>query len=90
MRLDAGWSDVGSWDSLWELAAPHRESNVVTGSAILSEVTGSLVRGSDRLIAVIGLDDIVIVDTPDALLVVARDRVQDIKRIVDRLPPDLR
>lgn len=89
VRLEAGWSDVGSWDSLWELAAPHRESNVVTGTAILSGVTGSLVRGSDRLIAVIGLDDVVVVDTPEALLVVARDRAQDIKAIIDRLPPDL-
>ena len=90
VRLDAGWSDVGSWNSLWELSAPHSASNVVSGRAVLSGVTGSLIRGGDRLIAVLGLDDVVIVDTDEALLVVSREHAQDVKSIIDRLPPEMR
>ena len=90
VRLDAGWSDVGSWNSLWELSAPHSASNVVSGRAVLSGVTGSLIRGGDRLIAVLGLDDVVIVDTDEALLVVSKERAQDVKSIIDRLPPEMR
>lgn len=89
VRLDAGWSDVGSWDSLWKMSAPHSASNVVSGRVILSGVSGSLVRGGDRLIAVLGLDDVVIVDTDEALLVVSREHAQEVKSIIDRLPPEM-
>ena len=90
VTLDAGWSDVGSWHSLWELEAEGPESNVVEGRAVLSDVTGSLIMGEGRLVAVVGLDDVVVIDTEDAVLVASRERAQDLKALVERLPPELR
>ncbi len=83
--LDAGWSDVGSWDAMWELGDADEDGNVLSGDVEVLDVTNSYVRGSNRLVAAVGLDNIAIVDTPDATLIAARDRVQDVKRIVDRL-----
>ncbi len=83
--VDPGWNDVGSWASLWDVGVKDEHDNVIMGDAILHDVTGAYVRGSDRLIAIVGVDDVVIVDTPDALLVTTRDRAQDVKVIVDRL-----
>jgi mannose-1-phosphate guanylyltransferase/mannose-6-phosphate isomerase len=83
--LDASWSDVGSWDALWDLSSPDDQGNVVSGDVELLEVTNSYVRGGDRLLAVLGLDNVAIVDTRDATLIASRDRVQDVKQIVDRL-----
>ncbi len=83
--LDAGWSDVGSWEALWALGDSDEAGNVVSGDAEILDVTNSYIRGRHRLIAAIGLDNVAIVDTRDAILVTARDRVQDVKEIVDRL-----
>ena len=82
---DPGWNDVGSWASLWEISDKDDDDNVTVGSVELIDVARSYIRGDGKLIAVIGLEDIVIVDTPDALLVTTRDRAQDVKAIVDRL-----
>ena len=82
---DPGWSDVGSWASLWALSDKDADGNATVGNVELIDVEGSYVRGGERLVAVVGLDDVVIVDTPDALLVTTRDRAQDVKAIVDRL-----
>ena len=87
--MDAGWSDVGSWEALWELDAIG-SANVTFGETRLHDVNGSYVRSSDRLIAVIGLDDIVVVDTPDALLIVSKSRSQDVKSVFSELPDELR
>jgi mannose-1-phosphate guanylyltransferase / mannose-6-phosphate isomerase len=83
--LDAGWSDVGSWASLWEIADRDPEGNAVSGDVVLEGVTGSYVRSGDRLVAVVGLDGVVVVDTGDAVLVAGLDRVQDVKQVVERL-----
>ncbi|HEX9854963.1 MAG TPA: mannose-1-phosphate guanylyltransferase/mannose-6-phosphate isomerase [Acidimicrobiia bacterium] len=83
--LDAGWSDVGSWLALWELSSPDSSGNVTIGDVIAIDMTGSYVRAGGRLVAAIGLDDVVVVDTPDALLVAAKERSQDVKGVVDRL-----
>jgi mannose-1-phosphate guanylyltransferase/mannose-6-phosphate isomerase len=83
--LDAGWSDVGSWATLWEIEDKDADGNVVRGDAVVVDVTGSYVRSDGRLVAVVGLDDVVVVDTGDAVLVAARDRVQDVKAVVARL-----
>jgi mannose-1-phosphate guanylyltransferase len=89
--LDAGWSDVGSWSALWDIAAKDEQGNVVAGqdeaNFILQGSTncyayGSSHEGSSKLIATLGVDNLVIVDTPDALLVANKDNVQDIKKIV--------
>lgn len=83
--VDPKWSDVGSWASLWAASDKDHDGNVLVGDTMVMDVRQSYVRGSNRLIAVVGLDDVVIVDTPDALLVTTRDRAQDVKQIVDRL-----
>jgi mannose-1-phosphate guanylyltransferase/mannose-6-phosphate isomerase len=80
-----GWSDVGSWAALWKLGEPDEHGNVVVGDVELVDVNNSYLRSSNRLIAAIGLDDIVVVDTSDAVLIAKRDRSQDVKTIVDRL-----
>ena len=83
--LDAGWNDVGSWDAIWNLSAKDDRGNVTDGDVALEDVTNSIVRAQDRLVAVVGLEDIVVVETGDAVLVTSKDRAQDVKKIVDRL-----
>jgi mannose-1-phosphate guanylyltransferase len=86
--LDAGWSDVGSWSALWEIAEKCEHGNAVlhagkgTGDTILNDTRNSLVSTSDRLVTTLGVDDLIIVDTKDALLVAHKDKVQDVKKIV--------
>lgn len=87
---DPGWSDVGSWASLWEIADKDEHGNVLVGDVIDVDVSGSYIAASGRLVAVIGVEDVIVVDTPDALLVVSKDRAQDVKQIVDRLHADNR
>jgi mannose-1-phosphate guanylyltransferase len=80
------WNDVGSWSALADALHSDEMGNCVTGRHIGCDTTGSLVYGrSGRLVATIGLSDMVIVDTPDALLVCPRDRTQDVREIVKRL-----
>ncbi len=92
--LDAGWNDVGSWSALWEIAEKDEQGNVVAGqneeNFILQGssncyVYGSSHEGSSKLITTLGVDNLVIVDTPDALLVANKDKVQDIKKIVAQI-----
>ena len=83
--LDAGWTDVGSWEALWDIEQHDADGNVVVGDVVLSEVTGSYVRSTTRLVAVAGVDDVVVVETPDAVLVVRRDRSQLVKALVESL-----
>jgi mannose-1-phosphate guanylyltransferase/mannose-6-phosphate isomerase len=82
---DPGWNDVGSWASLWDVADKDGDGNVTSGDVFVEGVTGSLIRGGQRLVAVVGIDDVVVVDTDDALLVASRDRSQEVKAIVDTL-----
>ncbi len=82
--LSAGWSDIGSWSALLEaLAAGGTSSLVVRGEHLDRDSRDILVHGGDRLIVTVGLRDVIIVDTPDALLVCARDRAEEIKRVLD-------
>ena len=89
--LDAGWSDVGSWSALWDIADKCEDGNSVLhagkgeGETILKDTRNSLISTSDRLVSTLGVDDLVIVDTKDALLVAHRDRVQDVKKIVAQI-----
>jgi mannose-1-phosphate guanylyltransferase len=89
--LDAGWSDVGSWSSLWETAKQKdSNNNVVIGDAILDGVNNSYINSEQRLISVVGLDDVVVVETKDAVLVAHKDKVQDIKNVVNQLKAEHR
>lgn len=85
MPVDFGWSDVGSWSSLWDLAARDAQGNAVMGDALLEETANCYVRSERALVATIGVQDLVIVDTPDALLVADRARAQDVSGLVARL-----
>jgi mannose-1-phosphate guanylyltransferase / mannose-6-phosphate isomerase len=82
---DIGWSDVGSWSVLWERGAKDENGNVKTGDVIVEDSRGNFIRSDARLVAALGVDNLVIVTTNDAVLVAARERDQDVKRIVDRL-----
>ncbi len=84
--LDAGWSDVGSWSSLWDTASNKDiNGNVTVGDVMLEGVTNSYINSEQRLISVIGLDDVVVVETKDAVLVANKNKVQDIKNVVNEL-----
>lgn len=84
--VSCGWSDIGSWSSLWSVAERDDDGNRHEGDVISIDTSGSLVRASERrMIATIGVEDLVIIDTPDATLVARKDRVQDVKTIVDHL-----
>lgn len=82
---DIGWSDVGSWSMLWERGAKDAAGNVVAGDVLVEDARDNLIRSEGRLVAALGVDNLVVVATNDAVLVTRRDRDQDVKRVVDRL-----
>ncbi len=83
---DFGWSDVGSWTTAWELAERDSEENALFGSVISVDSRGSYVRAPQgKVVAIVGLEDIVVVDTEDALLVMPRSRAQDVRAVVNAL-----
>jgi mannose-1-phosphate guanylyltransferase/mannose-6-phosphate isomerase len=83
--MDVGWSDVGSWSSLWELSSQDAAGNAVHGDALLEATSGCYVFSEKSLVATMGVSDLVIVDTPDALLVADRERAQDVGKLAARL-----
>jgi mannose-1-phosphate guanylyltransferase len=83
--LDAKWSDVGSWSSLWDVKPKDENNNVIEGDVVLKDVKNSYIYSSNRLVSVIGLSHLVIVDTQDALLVSDNQKTHNIKRIVENL-----
>ncbi|WP_332835509.1 mannose-1-phosphate guanylyltransferase/mannose-6-phosphate isomerase [Microbulbifer flavimaris] len=83
--LDCGWSDVGSWSSLWEALDKDQHGNVAVGDVIMEGCKNSLVFGEDHLVAAVGVEDLVIVDTKNATLVAPKDRVQEVKAIVSKI-----
>ena len=80
-----GWSDVGSWSALWELGAKDEAGNVTQGDVVLEDAENCYVRADGKLTAVVGLKDLVLVVTEDAVLAMDRSKAQDVKKIVDRL-----
>jgi mannose-1-phosphate guanylyltransferase len=80
-----GWSDIGSWNAVSELVEPDATNNRIVGEAILIDSSNTFVQSENRLVAGIGLDNLMIIDTPDALLVAHPDRAQDVKKIVTQL-----
>ena len=83
--LDAGWSDVGSWSSLWENHEHNADENVLIGDVVTHEVSNAYVHSEHRLVTVLGLDNIVVVETADAVMVADKSKVENIKHIVDLL-----
>ena len=82
---DFGWSDIGSWGAMGELVPPDKLGNRVQGEAILVDSSNTFIRSEERLVAAIGLENITIIDTPDAILIANRDRLQDVKKVVQQL-----
>jgi mannose-1-phosphate guanylyltransferase len=85
VKASFDWSDIGSWNAIHDVLGADDAGNGIVGEAILVDVTNTYVQSGDRLVAVVGVDDLVIVDTPDALLVADRKRSQDVKRVVEQL-----
>lgn len=80
-----GWSDIGSWNAVSDLAVPDEAGNRVIGEAVLVDVGNTFIQSEGRMVAAIGLDNMLIIDTPDALLVADRARAQDVKKVVQQL-----
>ncbi|NNH76577.1 mannose-1-phosphate guanylyltransferase/mannose-6-phosphate isomerase [Acinetobacter sp. ANC 5380] len=83
--LDANWSDVGAWNSVWEVSPKDENGNVLRGDTIVEGTNNTLVHAEHRLVSVLGLEDIVVIETSDAVLVANKNKVQDIKKIVEKL-----
>ena len=84
VKLNAGWDDVGSWSALYDISQKDENQNVIKGDDVITiDTTSSYIRGGKRTIATIGLDDVVIVDSDDALLVAAKGKIQDVKKVVE-------
>ncbi|WP_077036167.1 mannose-1-phosphate guanylyltransferase/mannose-6-phosphate isomerase [Pelomonas sp. KK5] len=88
--LDAGWNDLGAWEAVWQVAAKDEAGNASKGDAIFSDSRNSLVHATSRLVSVVGLENVVVVETADAVLVSDRSRSQDVKNIVKRLESEKR
>ena len=85
ISLDAGWNDVGSWDALWHTGEKDENQNVFKGDVLVSDVKNCYLNAESRLIAAVGLENHVVVETKDAVLVAPRDRVQEVKKLVQAL-----
>jgi mannose-1-phosphate guanylyltransferase/mannose-6-phosphate isomerase len=90
VRLEAGWSDVGAWDALWKIADKDGNGNVVRGDVCAVDTRQALLISGHRLVACVGLDDVIVIETPDAVMVAHRDRAQDVRSIVSRLKSESR
>jgi mannose-1-phosphate guanylyltransferase / mannose-6-phosphate isomerase len=88
--LAAGWSDLGAWDAVWQVAEKDAQGNATVGDALIYDSRNTLVQATSRLVGVVGLDDVVVVETPDAVLVSKSSCSQQVKRIVDRLAKERR
>jgi mannose-1-phosphate guanylyltransferase len=83
--LDAGWSDVGSYSALWEVCPQDAQQNVLKGDVIAQDTHNSYIHSQNKLIATLGVDNLVIIDTPDAVLIADKNKVQNVKDIVNEL-----
>ena len=83
--LDAGWDDVGSWEALWKVGDKDQAGNVISGDVICVDVENTFVRSESRLVTVLGVENLAVVETPDALLISSLSNTQGVKQIVDRL-----
>ncbi|MCY1276483.1 Mannose-1-phosphate guanylyltransferase 1 [compost metagenome] len=86
--LDAGWSDIGSWSALWDVSAKDAQGNVLKGDVLGQHTRNTYVHADSRLVATVGVEDLVIVETKDAVLVAHKDKVQDVKKIVEQIKQD--
>jgi mannose-1-phosphate guanylyltransferase/mannose-1-phosphate guanylyltransferase/mannose-6-phosphate isomerase len=83
--VDMGWNDVGSWTALWDVQAKDTDGNAIRGDVYVSDVKNTLIRGESRFVAAVGVRDLLIVETSDAVLVAHKDCAQEVKKVVDYL-----
>jgi len=83
--LNAGWNDLGAWEAVWQVAPKDDAGNATTGDVLLHDSRNSLVHATSRLVSVVGMDDVVVVETPDAVMVSHRHNSQDVKHVVGQL-----
>ncbi|OYZ76278.1 MULTISPECIES: mannose-1-phosphate guanylyltransferase/mannose-6-phosphate isomerase [unclassified Polaromonas] len=85
VELDAGWNDLGAWDAVWQVGKQDEHGNVTTGDALISNSKNSLIHSSGRLVSAVGVENLIIIETADAVLVADRKNSQDVKNIVTQL-----
>jgi mannose-1-phosphate guanylyltransferase/mannose-6-phosphate isomerase len=85
VELDAGWNDLGSWDAVWQVGDKDKDRNVTYGDTLLENTKNSLVYADHKLVSVVGLDNIVVIETSDAILVMDRNQSQEVKMVVNKL-----
>ena len=90
VALDAGWNDLGAWEAVWQVADKDEAGNACVGDALIADSQNTLVHATSRLVGVVGLKDVVVVETADAVLVSDRARSQEVKQIVNRLGAEQR
>lgn len=83
--VSCGWSDIGSWAAMADLITPDAEGNRLRGETVLEDTTDSFVLSETRLVSLVGVHDLLVVDTPDALLVAHRDKAQDVRKVFNKL-----
>ena len=88
--LDANWNDVGSWSALWKVGEKDESGNIIRGDVLTVDCTNSYIHSEKKLISVIGVEDLVIIETDDAVMIAPKNRVQDVKLIVDKLKKENR
>ena len=90
ISMDAGWSDVGSWSAVWEVTEKSAGANVLKGDVIVEDTESTIVISENRLVATVGVNNLLIIETADAVLVGDRGRSQDVKKLVNRMQADAR
>ncbi|CAM8367379.1 {ManC} Mannose-1-phosphate guanylyltransferase [Candidatus Methylopumilus universalis] len=90
VELDAGWNDLGSWDAVWQVGDKDKNQNVTYGDTLLENTKNSLVYADHKLVSVVGLDNIVVIETSDAILVMDRNQSQEVKLLVNKLNTEKR
>ena len=88
--VDPGWSDIGSWSALWEVSDKDANGNVLAGDVLAIDSSGSYIRAENRLVAAVGIEDLIVVETADAVMVADKKHVQDVKKIVKKLKKENR
>ena len=83
--LDAGWDDIGSWDSVWKISNKNSDGNVVNGNVYIQETKNCYLNSDKRLLAALGLENLIVIDTSDALLIAEKSKAQEVKNIVNEL-----
>lgn len=86
--MDCGWSDVGSWSAIWDVSDKDANGNAIRGDVLLQDAENCLIQSHTKLVAAVGVEELVVIESDDAIMVAQKDRVQDVKKVVERLKAD--